>query len=151
MNRRKTLITLTLTLLSILAVICVGIFWRPLAFAFATSRMDREEQRELLYNVNHEVLAAELRKFATEERWSRQGSGSEPTLVNANDPRLPAALRVLHSSGTSIYDDRIEYDCGGPFLGFGIAVFREGNPGYGTKKLGDGIWFYAEDGRVPSR
>ena len=151
MNRRKILIALMLTLLSVLAVIFVGSLWRPLAFAFATSRMDREEERELLYNVNHEILAAELRKFAIEERWSKQDGSSEPMLVNANDPRLPTALRVLYSSGMSIYNDRIEYDCGGSLLSFGIAVFREGNPGHGTKKLGDGIWFYAEDGRVPSR
>ena len=149
MNRRKIVTLLTLALLFVLAATCMRIVWTPLAFAFATNRMDREQERQLLYNVDHRVLAAELRKFASEERWSKQANSSEPTLVNANDPRLPTALRVLHSSGVSIYDDRVEYDCGGPFLSFGIAVFREGNPGHGTKRLGEGIWFYAEDGRVP--
>ena len=36
-------------------------------------------------------------------------------------------------------------------LSFGISVWREGLKGYGTKKLTDGVWFYSEDERVPSR
>jgi hypothetical protein len=150
MSRRKVRIIVIVALAIIAVVICARIPWGTLAFASVTNRMDREEERQLLYNVNHEVLASELRKFANDQRWSKPVANSDSDCFNKSDP-IPASLRILNPSQICVFDDRVEYDCGGSFLGFGIAVFREGIPGHGTKNLGEGIWFYAEDGHVPSQ
>jgi hypothetical protein len=150
MSGGKVRVLVVVALAVIAVVICARIPWGALAFASITNRMDREEERELLYNVNHAVLASELRTFANEKRWSKPVTTSDSDCFHKSDP-IPASLQILNPSQICVFDDRVEYDCGGPFLSFGIAVFREGVPGHGTKKLGEGIWFYAQDGRVPSQ
>lgn len=150
MSSRKVRILVIVALAVIAVAICARIPWGALAFASITNRMDREEERELLYKVNHVVLASELRTFANEKRWSKPVTASDSDCFHKSDP-IPASLKILNPSQICVFDDRVEYDCGGAFLSFGIAVFRQGVAGHGTKKLGDGIWFYAEDGRVPSQ
>jgi hypothetical protein len=148
---RRNLKILVIAALALIAVaICARIPWGVIPAIFIGNRLTREEERELLYNINHEVLASELRSFANQKRWSKTVPSADSDCFHKSDP-LPASLLILNPSQICVFDDRVEYDCGGPFLSFGIAVFRKGIPGHGTKKLGEGIWFYAEDGRVPAQ
>jgi hypothetical protein len=142
---------LALGLLVILLVVAALVVpWRLYAERLVMRRFIEQQERPLLYHLNHEALAAELRRFATEMRWGRPVKHSEPESFDPNDLIMPPALRILKPSAIIIYDDRIEYDFGSALFDFGIAMFKEGVPGTGTKKLGDGIWFYSTDGRVPS-
>jgi hypothetical protein len=149
MSGRKVRVLVVVALAVIAVIVCVRIPLGVIPAVFIGNRLTREEERELLYNVNHVVLASELRTFANEKRWSKPVTTSDSDCFHKSDP-IPASLQILNPSQICVFDDRVEYDCGGPFLSFGIAVFREGVPGHGTKKLGEGVWFYAEDGRVPS-
>jgi hypothetical protein len=126
----------------------------PLAFVIALRHSINQRERGLLYQTDHAALAQIMREFATDRQWaSGQPTKSEfdpLAAFRASDESLPPALRVLKPSGILIFDDRIELEFGGAFLHFGIRAFRPGLPGNGTKRLGDGIWFYSEDGYVPS-
>jgi len=150
MTRHKITILAIIGLAIIAIAICVRIPWGVIPAIFIGNRLTKETERELLYNINHEVLASELRNFANEKRWNRPMTNDDSDCFHKSD-RIPPSLQILNPSQICVFDDRVEYDCGGAFLSFGIAVFRQGFPGHGTKKLGDGIWFYAEDGRVPPR
>jgi hypothetical protein len=152
--------------LSILIAACIfaagGAAWwlvaaerSPIAFVLGLRHAITQGEQALLYQTDHKVLAQVMREFASERQWS---SGHPPRstfgdfiFFYGEDSSLPLALRVLKPSSVRVFDDRVECEFGGAFLHFGIAAFRPGLAGHGTKKLGDGIWFYAEDGRVPSR
>jgi hypothetical protein len=127
----------------------------PIAFTIGLSRLIRARERALLYETDHEVLAQVMRDFATERRWSSvsplKTSSDEPLLIDGDDGSLPPALRLLKPSRIYLFDDHMELEFGGALLHFGIRVFPPGIPGQGTKRLGDGIWFYAENGQVPSQ
>jgi hypothetical protein len=129
-----------------LATILVRVF--PLIAGFSVIHsQNTAKERQLLYEIDHSVFASMVRQFAANHGWDQYPV--PPLHFTNNDPAVPVALRGLGFSIVNIYDDRVDVDFGGAFLSFGISVFREGAVGYGTKELGDGIWFYAEDGRVP--
>jgi hypothetical protein len=123
----------------------------PLSCAQRTPADATEEEKHILYHVDHTELAAQLRQFATEMRWGRNEKKGEPNILWANDSRIPPGLEGLSPTSIAVFDDRIILECGGGLFHFGVVAFRQGIEGSGTKKLGVGLWFFAEDGRVPSR
>lgn len=134
----------------------VGIYFRfPIYFAYKMASEIPERERKILYHVDHRSLAANLRKFAAERKWNNPDRRSQSDFFYGDDSALPAALRDLEPSWVQIKDDHIDFGYGvvarERSLSFGISVWREGLPGSGTKELEDGVWFYSEDGRVPSR
>jgi hypothetical protein len=148
-NRRKK-IAFSVAVLVVLGVLITFFLpWRDYAETFLARRFISDSERPLLYHVNHLTLAAELRRFAADQRWKNSISSSDPQSFDPADPAIPPSLRVLKPSLITIYDDRIEYDFGSALFDFGIVVFKEGIPGTGTKQLGDGIWFYSQDGQIP--
>lgn len=127
----------------------------PVYFMSQMSSDITRRQKYLLYNLDHQRVAAELRQFAAENGWSAPIADSEHPVFFPNDRNLSPDLN-LSSSITSakpntiaVFDDRVELECGSGLLHYGIAVFKPGLIGYGQKQLGDGIWFYSENGRVP--
>ena len=135
---------------ALLVLIVIYVVWRGTSGMFIMHRLVLERERQLLYDIDHRTLASELRKFANEQRWSRSVRNADPDAFGTSNPATPASLRILKPSAIWIFDDRIQFDCGGPFSDFGIVVFLEGTEGTGTKKLADGVWFYSEDGHFPS-
>jgi hypothetical protein len=102
-----------------------------------------QQERFILYQVDHAAFGKALRDFGEQRRWYPDDFDPGNTLV-------PDAVRVLHPSGISVYHDYVEVNFGGPFLDISFRAFRPGVSGYGTKRLGDGLWFYSEDGSCPS-
>jgi hypothetical protein len=102
-----------------------------------------QKKRFLLHKIDHHALTEALRDFAQKQDWREAD-------FNKDDPRLPEYLRSLHPSAVYIRKDHIVIDFGGPFGAMDIRAFKPGFEGYGTKKLGDGLWFYARDGSGPS-
>jgi len=150
MRRKVILITLAVIVATMIAAALL-LPWRDYTERFITGKLLDERKRPLLYEINHEVLATELRRFGHKMRWSRPVKHSEPESFDLSDPVVPPSLRIFKASAITIYDDRIEYDCGSASLDFGIVVFREGIPGSGAKELGNGIWFYSEDRTIPGQ
>jgi hypothetical protein len=125
---------------------CVEIFGVVIGVRHAITK----KEQVILYSVDHAALGTILREFASVHRWSSaQTSGAEMTFLHGDEPSLSPGLRILKPSSVRIYDDQIDLEFGGALLHFGISAFRPGLPGQGTKNLGDGLWFYSEDGRVP--
>jgi hypothetical protein len=121
----------------------------PIYFFYSMHQYTRNKERQLLYELNHQAFAIELRRFADDRRWSQSHIHSSIDSYHISDPAVPEVLRAFNPSVIRVYDDRIEFECGSAFLSFGIAVFRDSLEGSGTKKLGEGIWFYSENGSVP--
>lgn len=115
----------------------------PVSFMIAMRHAINEQKRLLLYEIDHAVLAQTLRQFAEQQQWTDRD-------FKADDPELPASLRILKPSSVYIRNDHILIDFGGPFDAMDIRAFKPGIEGYGTKKLGEGLWFYSRDGSGPS-
>ena len=122
-----------------------------MAFAFGLSRSIAERQRIILYQIDHPSLAILLRDFATRQRWSVADSANKKAVFHGDDPSVPPALKLLKPSSVYIDDDSIDLEFGGALLHYGISAFRPGLAGSGTKQLGEGLWFYSENGRFPSK
>jgi hypothetical protein len=147
MSRGRTLAKYSAITAAVAAI--VALLWflthsekSPVAFLFALQHVINEEKRFLLYQVDHPLLAQTLRDFAEQQHWAESA-------FNKDDPRVPAALRVLKPSAIFVHPDFIALDFGGSFLAMDIRAFKPGLEGSGTKKLGDGLWFYSEDGSTP--
>jgi hypothetical protein len=139
-------------LLLILALISIGgLLWfvffsekSPLAWTIAIQHATNQQERFLLRKVDRRALAQELRDLADQQEWKNVD-------FNKHDSRLPAYVRSLKPSAVYIRgNDHIIIDFGGPFDAMDIRAFKPGLEGYGTKKLADGLWFYARSGRGPS-
>jgi hypothetical protein len=99
--------------------------------------------------LNHDAFASELREFGNANGWRGPHKALGFDYFLKTDSEVPEALKALNPTMIRVFPDRIDFECGGTFLGFGLSVFRNGLNGHGTKKLGSGIWFYAEDAEVP--
>ena len=129
--------------------VVVAVVWfildseNPISFAIGMRHAINQEERFLLTEIDHKLIAQVLREFAEKRGWTRLN-------LSARDPNVPKELQVLKPSAIWLYDDHIEIDFGGAFLSFGLRVFKPGLVGNGTKKLDEGVWFYSEDNHVPS-
>jgi hypothetical protein len=101
-----------------------------------------QQERFLCFEVDHAIVAENLRTFAEQQKWIEAG-------FDKNDPRVPAALRVLKPSAVFIHPDYVALDFGGPFFEMDLRAFKPGMAGSGTKKLVEGLWLYTEDGSYP--
>ena len=122
----------------------------PFNFVFGLSSINTKQQRAILYHLDHASLSVVLREFAAQQRWSSPASGQQPLLFRSDEQAIPVTLRVLKPSSIRIDDDQIHLEFGGALLHYGISAFRPGLHGSGTKQLGEGIWFYADNGRYPN-
>ncbi len=118
-----------------------------IAFSLTIHSQNVRKERQILYEIDHEVFATIVREFAAAHGWNE--SFVDHAYFTNTDPEVPTVLRGLGFSLINMYDDRVDVDFGGPSLSFGISVFQEGLEGYGTKKLNEGVWFYSENGKVP--
>lgn len=152
MNRSKSAAIVIGGLFFLFALVVVA-FHGPIYMIYKWGRVIPDEENRVLYHVDHTKLAASLREFAAKQRWNNPDALRTPNFYYVDDPSLPVAVRDVHPSWVQINDERV--DCGfgqivrEKSLSFGISVWRPGLEGYGAKKLADGVWFYAEDGRVP--
>ena len=137
-------------------LLLLGIWLRlPLFLVYEAASTNPRCERQLLYHTDHKELAAELRRFGAERRWNNPDHKAASDFYYGGDPALPPAVRALGQCWVEIKDDRVDVGCGQAVFdttrSFGISVWREGLPGWGIKKLGEGVWFYSDKGRVPSR
>jgi hypothetical protein len=114
----------------------------PLFFVIYMRHFVNQQERFLCFEIDHTIVAENLRNFAEEQKWAEIG-------FNKDDPRVPAALRVLKPSAIFVHPNYVALDFGGPFFEMDIRAFKPGVAGNGTKKLAEGLWFYSEDGSYP--
>ena len=112
-------------------------------------------QQWLAHGLNAATVAADLRQFARDQRLTRPEKVNTPyDFFYHDDSRFPVRVRLLQPSWVQISDDRIDVGCGeighdGAYA-FGLRVWRDQNaPGYGTKKLGEGMWYYQQEYEYP--
>jgi hypothetical protein len=135
------------------------LFW-PIELVTGLRSDAVKRERGLLYETDQAALAAELRKFAYDHRWSETQQGDNPTIFWPPDPAIPSALRILQPTSVAIFDDRIMFERGGPIHHFGIVVFRQSSPAEKSKDNGfageqllkefqPGVWFYSDHRKLP--
>ncbi len=145
------------TIIAACWVVCVGglcafllVCW-PVVFVFGLDRIITEKQKSILYQIDHPSLAILLRDFAADQCWSVAARSKDGAFFDAYDPALPHALKLLKPTSVWIDEESIDLEFGGSLLHYGISAFRPGLAGSGTKQLGEGLWFYSENGRFPSK
>ena len=151
-KKRKILIC------AIAGVTCLGLaiaayyLAGPLYFVYEVDKTIKAKQKQILYGLDHETVAKELRKLGSETRWKKRANNHDRFDYYAgDDPALPVVVRGLGPSAIRVYDDKVEFECGGALLNFGLIVYRPGIEGVGTKKLGEGIWYFCQNGYVPPK
>ena len=108
----------------------------------------KKERIVLASDVNS--IASEVRAFAGSRRWSLTKGDPSPDRFSSRTTQMPKSLSRLEPLTMWIFDDRVEIDCGGPLASFGLVIFREGVEGNGTEKLADGVWYFSDNGQLPS-
>jgi hypothetical protein len=110
-----------------------------------------EQRRRVLFSLDHAALAADVRKFADDVRRRGHIEGPTGVMYRGDDVVLPESLRALSPTWIKVFNDYARVEFGGALLHMGIVVFRPGIDGEGTKKIADGVWFDAEDGKLPTK
>lgn len=137
--------------LCVVVLVILGVyfgFFAGFPFVAGMRTLINARERQIIYHIKHDALANEIRQYADEKR--SQFPDLAYGMMKPPPAQFPNSLKVLDCNSVSIFPDRVDLEFGGSFLSFGLHVFNKGTPGNGTKKLGDGIWFYAEDGHVPA-
>jgi hypothetical protein len=149
-KRKGVLVVASLATLGLSTLVISKYFFPPLYLTYKIHQLSTDKERQLLYKLNPDLVASEVRKFGDANGWkgAHQGLGFEYFVQN--DPQVPEVLRALNPTIIRVFPERIDLDFGGAFLSFGLSIFRDRIDGGGTKRLGNGIWFYADDGRVPA-
>jgi len=130
-------------------VVIGGLLWfllcsehSPLFPIIYMRHLVNQQERFLCFEIDHAIVAENLRAFADQQNWPEAG-------FDKNDPRVPASLRVLKPSAIFVHPEYVALDFGGPFFEMDVRAFKPGVTGTGTKKLADGFWLYTEDGSYP--
>src|SRR6266513_1359399 len=90
---RKTVQTIAVLLLvAVLFVIIGRNVIGPLYFRYSIHASNTEKERQLLYKLNHQALALELREFAKQHRWNSAQRTSRFDYYHASDVEVPASL-----------------------------------------------------------
>src|SRR2546429_1235474 len=116
MRYRKTILGLTITVALAGLVIYFSDAFR---FVRAIHSSNEAVKRQILYHVDHAALAAEMRKFAEQQRLEKPITSVAPLWIRDSDPDFPSSLKILKPSSVSVFPDRIRLEFGGPFLHFG--------------------------------
>jgi hypothetical protein len=150
-TKHKTAIIVGSCVLGAFALLLLSRLVEPIQVMWQMGKTDKNRERQLLYETDHAALASELRNFARQERWHSPEVNAEPQIFWQGDEAIPASIRRLEPTSVTILDDRVIFERGGPMLHFGIVVFRDGIAGEGLKELAPGVWFYAENQRIPGK
>ena len=105
----------------------------------AHERTVKAKERQLLYQTDSQKLLAACREIC-----DKKLTGG-PT-----NPAMPAIIRSLKPNYVGVGDNEVDLEFGGGFFHYGVTAFRPGVRGAGTKEIIPGLWFYAENGKVPS-
>jgi hypothetical protein len=129
----------------------IWMWWGPLTFVGAVDRLLISRQKAILYFLNHDALSQVVRDYAwpknSESGYIRFGE----SIFERGDSHVPPALWIANPARIIIRKDRVDFEYGGALMHYGISIFPPHEEGSGTIKLGDGIWFYSENGRYPSK
>lgn len=125
------------------------------------SRKIEEGRYALLYETDHyailngakEILANRL-TYTPDPMWNPPS----PEKPDPNDPNMPAAIKTLRPKTIALGPDHVTFEMGGGFFHYGLiaAPGDDFDPnrvptGLVYVKLINGVWYYAEDNKLPAR
>ena len=150
-NKRALLLTFLVALPLCLAG---SVAYRLMAGA---SRQIEQKQQAILYHPNHQAILnacaqihANARSFRRNPDWHNMAPNdfSKP---DPSDPGIPSIIKTLKPAYIDIDTNFVRLEMGGGFYHYGIEAFFNGAAGQGTKRLVPGLWYYAEDGKIPAK
>ena len=114
-------------------------------------------KRLILYKLNPAAVLATCRQIRANQAKFRGNPFWNPPLPIGSDmpdpadPLMPPIIRTIHPSGIIITPEGVHIELGGGFMHFGLAEAIAGAPPppFAAKQLVPGLWYYAEDGRIP--
>lgn len=104
-------------------------------------------EKKLLYEVDHEAIAKEARRFAASLNWARTSPNRKIFLRDDDLTTVPATISSLKPSSVIISPDSVHIELGGALQHQGLTVFREAKGGTGTVEVGKGIWYTSDNNR----
>lgn len=115
-----------------------------------------QKQRTLLYATDHQKLLeacdeirANWKKYKHDVSWS--GAPNDFSHPDPADPAFPAIVRALKPLYITVTDGDVSIEMGGGFYHYGVIAPKTSRPCMKTKELVPGLWYYAEDGKVPPK
>ena len=125
--RRSIIIFAWLAVIS--GLLCFLLFSEksPLFPIFYTRHLVNQQERFLCFEIDHAVVAENLLTFAEAQKWVEAGFAKD-------DPRVPAALRVLKPSAIFVHANYVALDFGGPFFRDGRSSIQAGHRRRGHKE-----------------
>ena len=111
----------------------------------------------VFYKVSPNTVLAACRQIRANQAKFRGNPGWHPPPPvgsdnpDPGDPLMPPIIRTIHPSGIIITPEGVHIEMGGGFEHFGLAETLAGapRPMMAVKQLVPGLWYYAEDGRIP--
>jgi hypothetical protein len=124
-------------------------------------RRVEERRYALLYATDHHaILAAAKEILAKRGAYRPDPKWDSPSadLPDPNDPNMPASVKALRPNTIAIEDNYVQFEMGAGFFHYGlvaspVAAFdpNQLRTGMAYVKLINGVWYYAEDNKVPAR
>lgn len=154
LRRRKRVVLLIAVCLvaawPALIVVNFGYYW-----LWGAQKEIVARQKQLLYKTNPNALLAAARQIhasAGTYRPHPTGQPQDNRHPDPNDPNMPLIVKGLLPSTIAIDKDIVQIEMGGGFYHYGVIAYMTSPTSLvpmGTLQLTPGLWYYAEDGRVP--
>jgi hypothetical protein len=118
-----------------------------------------ERQRQLLYHTDHPALLAACRQLLKQNKQDKDYFYKVDGKIPKEYSDLPMVLRHLNPMSVNVLKDQaqVHIELGGGFFHHGFIAQAEGaeeehtsTPEEGYRKLLPGLWYYAEDNRIPN-
>lgn len=126
-------------------------------FVLGSSYEITQRERLILYKVNPNAVLAACAQIRARRALFRGNPDWNPPPPKGGDtpdpadPQMPALIATFRPCTISILPEGVRIELGGGFNHYGLAEQLPGapKPAFAVKQLVPGLWFYAEDGRVP--
>jgi len=143
----------TIGIATALLFIVMALWLAPFVGGFimvSSAKRDIEaNERKILYHTDHTALLAACRQAM---KTLPPGDYGDDVVGGKEQRRLPEPIRQLKANYIVLDRDSFHIEMGGGFYHYGLEATSQDTPSPGTsgKQLIPGLYYYAEDGRVPS-
>lgn len=151
---RKTLLIFIL----LFGMLCLfGIPAYFIKIVIASNNSTLAKQRELVYKISPAQVSADCNYIFNNKNLFHQNPNwnnidpKDTSIPDPNDPKMPLSINKLSPKLIRILDDSVKLEFGGGDYHYGLIWFEKSASAYGTKDLGENLWFYAQDNKVPAR
>ena len=131
----------------LMAIIIAALIIYGLGWLYAFHHEIMRHRARWLYEINHERLASAVKSFAWSTNYYLSVERDETFMPG--DTNVPQLVWDLQPSSVHIDQEKVRIGCASAWAPFALFIYKTGVKGSGTVEIADGIWFWAEDERIP--